>query len=88
MCGLALGVYGWVPVFKRALLAVPWQGLLETANCFFLHLLGPGKYMWDSYWDLPPFILYTRVLLYGVTLMCQIRGVGYAVSGPKIKSRP
>ena len=44
--------------------------------------------MWDFYWDLPPFILYMRVLLYGVTLMCQIRGVGYAVSGPKIKSRP
>ena len=40
MCGLALGVYGWVPVFKRGPLAVPWQGLLERADCFFLHLSG------------------------------------------------
>ena len=61
MCGLALGVRGWVPVFKRGPLAVPWQGLLEKADCFFLHLLGSRKpYGGTLIWD-PPLIRHTRV---------------------------
>ena len=29
MCGLALGVYGWVPVFKKGPLAAPIKGSLK-----------------------------------------------------------